>query len=173
MGIETVAAVVGIAGGLNSLLNAPKAPKARMMPYQEAYEQAGAQLNPLYDTRMKDVLNNVQKDLINRGFSGQQAGTELSTETAAENERQRTAALAGLSQSIQQGYNDQSYRNSALEYQSDLQRHNLINQGLSSTADWLSGRTWVSNKNKPTGENTGNSSTFGPDFSLPKLRYNY
>lgn len=168
MGLSTVATVLGVGSSLNNIFNRPKAPTVQTMPYQEAYAQAGAQLNPLYDQRMKDVLANVQNDLIARGFSGQKAGTELATETAAENERQRIAALAGLAQSIQQGYNDQSYRNAALEYESKLKRHNLLSEGLSGAANWLSGKTWVKDDvPSPKG------SIEGKKVVLPPIKHNY
>ena len=175
MGLQAVAAVLSIASAANSLFNAPKAPKARMMPYAEARTQAGNELNPVYDKRMKDVLNNVQNDLLKRGFSGQQAGTELSTETAAENERRRISGVSGLARSIQQGYNDQSYKNAAIEYQSDLNKFNAINSGLSGTADWLSDKRWVKDqsalKTDPAEQIPGY--TIEP-LPLPKgLKYNY
>lgn len=168
MGVETVAAVMTIAAAMKSMTDQPKSPKAKKMPYAEAYNQAGAQLNPLYDKRMKDVLENVQGDLITRGFAGQQAGTELSTETAAENERQRTAALAGLAQSIQQGYNDQSYRDAALKYQADWQKHQAQVDALNSMGSWLSDKTYTKNTTPTTP--AANTAT---NYRLPKQQYNY
>lgn len=168
MGVETIAAVMTIASAVKSMTDQPKSPKAKKMPYQEAYNQAGAQLNPLYDKRMTDVLNNVQGDLINRGFAGQQAGTELSTETAAENERQRTAALAGLAQSIQQGYNDQSYRDAALKYQADWAKHQAQVDTLNNMGSWLYDKTYTE-KTTPTTTTTNTA----VNNRLPKQQYNY
>lgn len=173
MGLQAVATALSIASAVNSLFNAPKAPKARVMPYAEARTQAGNELNPIYDKRMKDVLKNVQGDLITRGFSGQQAGTELSTETAAENERQRIAAISGLARSIQQGYNDQSYRNAAMEYQSDMNRFNAINAGLSSTADWLSDKQWVKGMPYYNSPNSLDGKKVMLPPGLPQNKWNY
>lgn len=142
--IEAVAAIVGIANAMNQ----PKKPKkARVISLADAMTQAESQLNPLYDQRSKVVLRDIQSDLNNRGFSGQKAGTELAASIAMDNERRRIAAINGLAQSIRQGSADDSYRQSALDYQYYLNSKNASMQGLNNSLNWLdsAGEDWPIN----------------------------
>jgi spore coat polysaccharide biosynthesis predicted glycosyltransferase SpsG len=162
MGIETVAAVVGIASAAKNLMSSSHHSSSGMS-YADANAEARAQLNPQYDSRMKDVLKNVQNNLISRGFNGQQAGTELSTETAAENERQRIAAISGLTTQLQQN----SAATALEENKVNAYKQNSALNGLMQGADWWSKQYTVPGS---SGSSGGSYNTFypGSSYDIPK-----
>lgn len=151
MGIETVAAVVGIVAAVDGMVQSHKnRAGTEGMSWGAANEKASATINPMYDTRMKDVLKNVQNDLIGRGFSGQKAGTELSTETAAENERQRISAI--------NDYAAQLHQNAAA---TALTQQQINNQQMSASlaalqkgADWFASQYTVPGVQSGSGGST-------------------
>lgn len=140
MGLETLALIAGTASTIKNAVDSfsTKSPSyGPTLTYKEAEKQAGAQLNPLYDQRMKDVTLNTQKDLNNRGFTGQQAGNELTTSVAADNERQRISAVNGLANSLVQNSADDSYRRAALDSNYKLQSTNQANNAWMDSLNWI------------------------------------
>jgi hypothetical protein len=138
LGLETVGTILTIGKTLVDAFNPPKPPpKTPVISMQEATTQAGAQLNPLYDQRMKVVQTNVIKDNLNRGFQFQHAGNELAASTAADNERQRIAAISGLAQNIRQGSMDDAYRRDALNYGYNQWSTGRADQALTTANDWI------------------------------------
>jgi len=156
MGLETVST---IGGGINTLKNIYNAivpsSTGSTLSYSEAQKQAGSQLNNLYNSRLKSSLSSVNKDLVNRGFNGQQAGTDLATSTAAEIEENRVAAINSLASSLQQ----QSFNNSLQQSALNTQNQNAAQSALSSSLDWVKGLYTQPNLGNVFGSSSNNGKT--------------
>lgn len=103
--IQAAGSIYGIGQGLG-LWGQPKTSSgsasgaAPGLSYDEALRQAGDVLNPMYDERLQQSLQEVDRHNIARGFFGQLPGAALSRSTAADIERSRAGQIAGLAQQM-------------------------------------------------------------------------
>jgi hypothetical protein len=74
--------------------------------YEDAYTQAGNQLSPMYDTQMKEGLQNLGNTLKTRGFYGQLPGDVLTQNAAAKSIEAKNAAIGGLANNLYQAGQD-------------------------------------------------------------------
>lgn len=78
----------------------PKLEIPETLSYEQALRQAQDRLNPLYDEKMDQVLDAVDKNTLARGFFGQLPAAELKRSTAEQTERGKQNAISELAQSL-------------------------------------------------------------------------
>ncbi len=108
------------------------------LSYDEALQQSGDALNPLYDKQLQQNLEQVDLGNLSRGFYGQLPGDALKRSTAADIETTRSGQIASLAQQMQGQSQQQALQQQQLAAQYALSRgqqasgllNNALNMGV-------------------------------------------
>lgn len=88
------------------------------MSYKEAYSQAQDVLTPQYQASREGVIEDIDTNLISRGFYGQAPGDAMKASTMADMENDFQSQLAQYATNLQNNQYAQDYQT----YQLDLQQ---------------------------------------------------
>lgn len=116
--------------GPSQVATPPLPEKPPTLSWDEARQRAQESLNPIYDEQMENTLNNVDQELISRGFFGQLPGAVLSGARATDVERARASQTASLAAQMQ----GQSEQNALAQQQ--LAAQWALNQGQLAQQQW-------------------------------------
>jgi hypothetical protein len=107
-----------LTGGGSSQPKEPKAPER--MSYDEAMGQARDVMTPQYEESKENVMGDVNKNLISRGFYGQAPGDALRANTMGNMETDFQGQLANYATNLQ----NQQYAQDYQTYQTNLGQYN-------------------------------------------------
>lgn len=116
--------------------NAQRREGPPVLSWEEAQGRASAKLNPLYDQRMKNVMEATDTGLVKRGFYGQLPGEAIRQETAMTEENARAAAIANMTDSMVGQSQDKAVANE----QMNMQREQMAMQQLMNALNYASSR---------------------------------
>lgn len=91
-------------------------------------KRARETLTPIYDEQMQKTLENVDKELMARGFYGQLPGDVLKGARATDIERAKAAAIAALGGQMQTQSEEQALATQKLAAEWAINQSNLWNQ---------------------------------------------
>lgn len=138
-----ISGLSGLIGIYKALQPPPSPPPPPPMPptlsWEEAMKRATETLTPIYDEQLQKTLEDVDKELIRRGFFGQLPGAVLSGERATDVERAKAAAIAALAGQMQGQSEQNALAQQQLAAQWALNNMQLMNQQRQNTISSLQG----------------------------------
>ena len=117
-GIAAAALGGALLGSRSSRSSQPSAPER--MSYEDAYSQAEDVLTPQFESNREQVLTDVDKNLISRGFYGQAPGDYMKSGVMGDMQSQFEGQKSQYAQNLRQNEYAQDYQ----VYQHQLQQYN-------------------------------------------------
>lgn len=122
---------------LNKGNSRPKAPER--MNYNQAYNQALAALEPGYNNNVSKTMQNVDNNLMNRGFYGQAAGDALKLDTRADLYNDFQGRVANYANNLQNNQFSQDMQTYQYELQNDKEDNQFWNSLGSMAGQFMGG----------------------------------